>query len=266
MQRRTLLATLGAGLAGGLAACSAPGPPVARDTLGPPPRRPADVVSQGSPATVCDSPPDPTALPAITDPAFDTDWAEVDVDARYRRPTGEPALGPGATVVGVEAAGTARAYPLTVLWWHEVVNDDVGGPVLVTYCPLCQSGMVADRLVAGRATRFAVSGQLWRPPDLFAAASEADGRSFGVTLGDPDARVRNSGNLLLVDEATGSYWSQLLAQAICGPRVDERLRIRPSTATTWGDWRRTHPDTTVLLPPPYSGTLSPGDWRAGTEP
>jgi len=60
----------------------------------------------------------------------------------------------------------------------------------------------------------------------------------------------------MVDDETGSYWSQLLGQAICGPAEGEQLTIRPSVLTTWGAWRDGHPDTTVLLPPPISDTVA----------
>jgi len=52
-------------------------------------------------------------------------------------------------VIGVERDGAARAYPLKLLNWHEVVNDTFGQPLLVTYCPPCGSAMVAKRQVAG---------------------------------------------------------------------------------------------------------------------
>jgi hypothetical protein len=115
--------------------------------------------------------------------------------------------------------------------------------------------MVAERLVAGRATTFGVTGQLWQPPRQYTAASVTEGRSFGASASDPQAAVRNSGNLVLYDEATRSYWSQLLARAICGPQTGTRLGILPTTVTTWGEWRADHPDTDVLLPPPHSGVL-----------
>jgi hypothetical protein len=126
--------------------------------------------------------------------------------------------------------GRARAYPLSILGWHEVVNDRLGGPLLVTYCPLCGSGVVADRRIGsgpgdGIVTSFGVSGLLWR------------------------------GNLVLYDRATGSLWSQLLGRAVRGPRTGERLRLLPSRLTTWGEWREGHPDTEVLLPPPRSDTV-----------
>ena len=177
-------------------------------------------------------------------------------------------LADGSYVIGLTSAdgARARAYPLAVVWWHETVNDSFGGgpdagqsgsdgddePVLVTFCPICQSGMVAERRVAGAETTFGVSGQLWQPPDIYTASAETDGRVFGASATDGETEVRNSGNLVLYDERTRSYWSQLLAEAICGERQGERLTILPSTVTTWGEWRTDHPETDVLLPPPYS--------------
>ena len=181
-------------------------------------------------------------IPAIVDPAFARDWSglEITVASAPLRESVEPRLSPESPVIGVEREALAstergespaasddraRAYPLSVLDWHEAVNDRLGGPLLVTYCPLCGSGVVAERRVDGVVTSFGVSGLLWR------------------------------GNLVLYDRATGSLWSQLLGQAIRGPRTGERLRLLPSRLTTWGEWREGHPDTEVLLPPPRSDTL-----------
>jgi hypothetical protein len=162
------------------------------------------------------------AIPAITDPAFGRDWSELPVVDRFED---RPRLQPESPVVGVERAGEARAYPLAVLNWHEVVNDALGGPLLVTYCPLCGSAVVAERTVAGEPAVFGVSGKLWR------------------------------GDLVLYDRPTGSLWSQILAAAIRGPRTGERFTLVPSSLTSWGAWRETHPDTRVLLPPPVSGSV-----------
>jgi hypothetical protein len=226
---------------------------------------------QGVPATICETraQPDP-GIYAVLEPAFGADWSGVTVPDRYRfdgperagpnvdAGTGDGSLAPDATVIGLSADGDrARAYPLSLLWWHEVVNDDFGGPVLVTYCPICRSGMVADRLVGGAPARFLVSGHLWQAPGIQQAGAVADGRAFGTSLDDPDAAARVSGNVVLVDQRTGSFWSQVLARAICGPRRGDRLAIRPSTVTSWRDWRTTHPDTDVLLPPPASGVHDP---------
>jgi hypothetical protein len=215
---------------------------------------------QGVPSTICetDAQPDP-GIYAVVDPAFGDDWAGIDVERRYRfgEATGDDPLPASATVVGLRAGDRARAYPLAVVWWHEVVNDEFGGPTLVTYCPICRTGTVTDRVVDGEPTRFLVSGHLWQAPGVQQAASVADGRAFGAAVADPDAADRNSGNLVLVDDATGTFWSQVLARAICGPRTGERLPIRPSTVTTWGRWRDDNPDTDVLLPPPHSGIHRP---------
>lgn len=153
-------------------------------------------------------------IPAITVPAFATDWSSV-----------KATLGDEELVVGIEVDGRARAYPLAVLNWHEIVNDDFGGPLLVTYCPLCASGVVADRTVDGKVRTFGVSGLLWQS------------------------------DLVMYDTESESLWSQLLATAIQGPLTGNELTLRPSTVTTWGEWRDAHPKTEVLLPPPMSDTV-----------
>lgn len=158
------------------------------------------------------------SIPAITEPAFGDDWQQHDL-----RP-----LDPDTRVIGVERAGEARAYPLLVLNHHEVVNDQFDGPLLVTYCPLCGSGIAAVREVRGQSTVFDASGFLW-----------------------------NSG-LVMTDELTESYWSQIAATAIRGPAVGRRLSLVPATITSWAAWREAHSDTTVLLPPPASET---SNWR-----
>lgn len=164
------------------------------------------------------------AIPAITDPAFAPDWSGVSITRDGE--AYEPRLRPEEPVIGVDRAGEARAYPLQVLTWHEAVNDRLDGPLLVTYCPLCRSGVVADRLVAGEPTTFGVSGYLYHE------------------------------NLVLYDRRTESLWSQLLATAIRGPRTGDELRLRPSTLTSWRAWREAHPDTAVLLPAPLSDTVA----------
>ncbi len=203
----------------------------------------------GTPATICEEEPgeDP-GIYAVTDPAFGEDWAGLDVDGRYG------ALAADTTVVGVERDGETRAYPLPVLTFHEVVNDDLGGPLLVTYCPLCKSGLVAERRVDGVATTFRVTGLLWRAPRIQSAAAVERGDVFGAGTLDPGTEPRNRGNLVMADDRTGSYWSQILARAICGPARGDRLTAVAATTTTWREWRDDHPETRVLLPPPVSKT------------
>lgn len=177
------------------------------------------------------------AIPAIVDPAFASDWRDVAInfgDGRTYRPrlaADDPVLGVELDAVresspdGQAAQPPARAYPLRVLNWHEVVNDTYGGPLLVTYCPLCRSGLVARRRVRGEVTTFGVSGLLLNE------------------------------NLVLYDAATNSRWSQIRAEAVRGPTTGTPLEVLPSSLTTWGDWRADHPETDVLLPPPRSGTV-----------
>ncbi|MFB6177938.1 MAG: DUF3179 domain-containing (seleno)protein, partial [Halobaculum sp.] len=121
------------------------------------------------------------AIPAIVDPVFGEDWSglEIEVPNGYTGTTSikEPRLTPKDTVIGVERDGEARAYPLRILNWHEVTNDDFGGPLLVTFCPLCGSGVTANRLLDGEETQFGVSGFLF------------------------------NSDLVMYDELTGSLWS-----------------------------------------------------------
>lgn len=200
-------------------------------------------------------PVDPEAVHAIDEPTFAADWSGHAVDDQYAN---NGRLGADWTVIGVERGDVARAYPVAVLWYHEVVNDRVDGePVVITYCQICRSGMIARRTVGGSLTQFRVSGQLWQPPGEYTQASLDQEQITGVAERDGEsADVFSSENLVLVDDATGSFWSQLLAQAICGPQTGTRLTPVPATITTWAAWQRTHPDGEVLVPPPHSGTVA----------
>jgi hypothetical protein len=170
-------------------------------------------------------------IPAIVNPSFGADWSGFETEARGRVggvSTITPRLAEDDLVVGVARDGEARAYPLRLLNYHEIVNDTFDGPLLVTYCPLCRSAVVAERRAGGDPTVFGVSGLLYRNA------------------------------LVMYDEATDSNWSQILAQAITGELTGERLELLPSTLATLGEWRASHPDTTVLRPPPESDTLGTG--------
>jgi len=128
-------------------------------------------------------------------------------------------LPPQDQVLAVHLENLARAYPLRILNWHEVVNDVLGSqPVVVTYCPLCGTGMVFDRRVGDKLLSFGVSGLLY------------------------------NNDVLLYDRQTHSLWSQLLRQAITGPMRGQRLRDLPATHTRWDDWRQLHPDSRVMTP------------------
>jgi Protein of unknown function (DUF3179) len=143
-------------------------------------------------------------IPALTEPRF------VDADSTTF-------LRPDDRVIGLVQGGVAKAYPLRILNWHEVVNDAIGTtPVAVTYCPLTGSGVVYDRTANGRTHWFGVSGLLYQS------------------------------NVLFYDHETESLWSQLQEEAVAGPLTGTRLRAVPSVTTTWVDWRHLHPDTLVL--------------------
>jgi hypothetical protein len=154
------------------------------------------------------------AIPAITDPVFGSDWSGFDAS-----------LDDSSQVIGIERDGEARAYPFGIMNWHEIVNDEFNGPVLVTYCPLCGSGVTAERTVRGEETSFGVSGLLWMS------------------------------DLVMYDTLTESLWSQVLGKAVQGPETGTSLSLLPSTITTWNEWQSDHPDTQVLLPPPESDTV-----------
>jgi len=261
--RRRLLAGVGAGL-GAFAGCVGSRPrgdtggeaaetgtaTASRTTVSVP-----TLAELGRPGDICEASVLPDSRQAIVDPAFAADWSAVD-EATDAVP-GPGHLTDDDAVVGVTAGDRARAYPIAAFWKYEAVDDEFGGPLLVTFCPICNSGMVASRVVDGEPLTFDVSGQLWVPPEEYTRAAEERGDVFAAERRDvaADASVVNSGNLVLYDLATESFWSQLLATAICGPHQGTELEIRPSTLTTWADWRETHPDTDVLLPPPHSGLL-----------
>ena len=122
-----------------------------------------------------------------------------------------------AIVIGLEINGDAKAYPLFILVWHEIVNDDVGGvPVAVTYCPLCYTNQVFERIIKGNEVEFGTSGKLYQS------------------------------NLLMYDRWTDSYWSQGLGMAVTGELSGIKLKTIPFDVISWGDWKKLHPDTLVL--------------------
>ncbi len=149
-----------------------------------------------------------------------------DVERRNREGRGKFLL-EGDRVVGVVVSGDARAYPLRLLRWHEVVNDTVGGePVVVTYNPLCDAVVVARRPGHGSAVRFGFSGLLYQS------------------------------NLVLYDRRTDgeplSLFSQLQSRAVAGPAAARReeLDVLLAAVASWGWWRSHHPATRVLAPLP----------------
>lgn len=120
-------------------------------------------------------------------------------------------------VLGIIRNNSVKAYPIRILNWHEIVNNSYEREnVLVTYCPLCGTGMA-----------FLIDGNL----------KELD---FGVS-----GLLHNS-DLLFYDRKTNSLWSQILGKAISGELVGQRLKQLPLSHTTWKDWKEKYPETMVL--------------------
>jgi len=145
-------------------------------------------------------------IPSIDDPVFIPVSQSTNLDDK------EP-------VIGLEINGDARAYPLRVLMWHEIVNDTVGQrPVTVTYCPLCNAALVFDRVIDGSADTFGTTGKL-----------------------------RNS-DLVMYDRRTESWWQQFTGEAIAGEKTGTRLTLVPSRLESWERFKLRHPNGQVLVP------------------
>ena len=120
-------------------------------------------------------------------------------------------------VLGLSINGEAKAYPIKILNWHEIVNDVVGGTaVAITWCPLCGSGVVFASEIGGERRSFGVSGLLYQS------------------------------DVLLYDRASESLFSQLEAEAISGPLLGQRLRALPVSYSSWSAWRARYPEGLVL--------------------
>jgi hypothetical protein len=125
-------------------------------------------------------------------------------------------------VLGLNINGDVRAYPLQILVWHEILNDNVGGvPVAVTYCPLCFTNQVFNRTVVDD------KGQ--------AATLE-----FGTS-----GKLYNS-NLVMYDRTNKSLWSQAMSQAIVGKLAGVKLERMPFDVANWKEWKQLYPDSKVL--------------------
>ncbi len=121
-------------------------------------------------------------------------------------------------VIIFDYEGVARAYPLQIMTWHEIVNDEVAGtPVVVTFCPLCNTALVFRRpTIASETLTFGTSGNL------------------------------RFSDLVMWDRQTESWWQQFNGQAIVGDLTDTRLELLPSAIISWADFKNNHPDGEVL--------------------
>ncbi|MEM7541017.1 MAG: DUF3179 domain-containing protein [Pseudomonadota bacterium] len=124
-------------------------------------------------------------------------------------------------VFGIEINGDARAYPYRIMDWHEMFNDEIGGvSVALAYCTLCGSGILYE--------------------------STTDDYPEPFVFGSSGFLYRS--NKLMYDRQTHSLWNQFTGEPVVGPLTNSgiRLNVRPVVTTTWGDWKRQHPDTKVL--------------------
>lgn len=120
-------------------------------------------------------------------------------------------------IIGVAITGAIKGYTHSVLDWHEIVNDRVGGtPISLTYCPLTGTGSAWNRAINGKETTFGVSGLLYR------------------------------NNLIPYDRETDSNWSQLRLQCVHGSLKSTRVETYPVVEMSWETWKTMFPNEAVI--------------------
>ena len=128
-------------------------------------------------------------------------------------------LEPKEPVIVVSAGGQTRAYPLQILTWHEIVNDELGGvPLSVTFCPLCNASIVFDRRAGGRVLDFGTTGNL------------------------------RKSDLVMWDRETESWWQQFTGRAIVGEMAGTVLSRLPASIVAYEDFRDRLPRGAGALP------------------
>jgi len=147
-------------------------------------------------------------IPAVDAPDFESIAA------------GDEWLEPLDPVISFSHGDVTRAYPLSILIWHEIVNDVVDGqPVTITFCPLCNASIAFDRNFDGQVLDFGTTG-----------------------------RLRNS-DLIMYDRQTETWWQQFTGEGIIGTYAGEQLRFLTSQVLSWEDYKASHPDGEVLARP-----------------
>src|SRR5216683_6952868 len=121
-------------------------------------------------------------------------------------------------VIAFELNGNARAYPLQILIWHEIVDDEVGGvPVAITFCPLCNTAIAFDRRVDGQTLRFGTTGNL-----------------------------RRSDLVMWSDDPGETWWQQITGEALVGDLVGRQLTMLPAEIVSFADFKAAFPSGQVL--------------------
>jgi hypothetical protein len=124
-------------------------------------------------------------------------------------------------VLALDYKGMKRVYPLQILVWHEIVNDNINGdPILITYCPLCGSGIAFERKI-----------------NLNGERKEVE---FGTS-----GKLYNS-NLVMYDRETQTYWTQIDGNAIVGELTGQELVEISIDTVVWRDWKEIYSDSEVL--------------------
>lgn len=170
-------------------------------------------------------------------PGWKTDWEKATIDLQELKAGGPPKdgipaidrprfvsleaaaawLAPQEPVIALALSGKARAYPLQIMTWHEIVNDRLGGTyVTVTFCPLCYSAIAFDRTLGGKVYDFGVSGML-----------------------------RHS-DMVMFDRQTETLWQQLSGEGIVGTLAGERLRALPAQIISFAQFAEAYPAGEVL--------------------
>jgi hypothetical protein len=179
---------------------------------------------------------DPSSL-RIDTRGWATDFTRASIDLAELQPGGPPKdgipaidepvsesidaargwLGGTAPVIALEVESHARAYPLVILIWHEIVNDTLGGvPVVVTFCPLCNTALVFERTLDGVVYDFGTTGNL------------------------------RFSDLVMYDRQTESWWQQAVGEAIVGELTGARLTFLPAQIVSLDTFAAMWPDGDVL--------------------
>lgn len=157
------------------------------------------------PSKIISGGPPKDGIPSIDNPKFIT-VAEADKNIQDNE-----------LVLAIIYKGVKRVYPLQIMVWHEIVNDNIAGdPILITYCPLCGSGIAFERTINGEEVEFGTSGMLY------------------------------NSNLVMYDRRTDSYWTQIDGLAVVGELTGTKLKPVSIDTVAWRGWKKAHPDSKVL--------------------
>ncbi len=153
---------------------------------------------------VLDGGPGKDGIPALENPPF-TGASE----ANY--------LNDNSIIIGLVSGNTIKAYPLPILDWHEIINDNVNGSDLaINYCPLTGTGMAWNRKLTDTNSTFGVSGLLY------------------------------NSNLILYDRESNSNWSQMRLECVNGSLIGNKAIIQHVIETSWSTWKKMYPNTQVV--------------------